>query len=91
MYRNFEPKDNDSFLMQDPIYCNILRKLDEFMAALSIDDKALFSKVISECYHKHYNQIKSKSSNDSELFYSLIMALLIEQSNEIKRLQNTRR
>jgi hypothetical protein len=91
MYRYFESKDNDSFLMQDPVYCDIMRKLDGFMAALNIDDKALLSQLISECYHKHHKAIQAKSHNDIELFHSLIMTLLIEQSNEIKRLQKTRR
>ena len=91
MYRYFEPKDNDSFLTSDPTYCSILEKLDGFMAALSIDDKAVLTKLISECYHKHHKAIQAKSHNDIELFHSLIMTLLIEQSEEMERLQNTRR
>jgi metal-responsive CopG/Arc/MetJ family transcriptional regulator len=89
MYRYFEPKDNDSFLTSDPTYRSILEKLGGFMATLSIDDKALLSKLISNCYHKHNKSIQAKSHNDIELFNSLIMALLVEQSKEIERLQNT--
>ena len=91
MYRYFEPKDNDSFLMMDPTYCYLLERLDGFMATLDKEEKTLFIKMISECYHKHHKAIQAKSHNDIELFNSIIMALLIEQSNEIERLQNTRR
>ena len=91
MYRYFDPKDNDSFLNSDPTYCSILKKLDRFMATLSIEDKALFTKLISECYHKHHKAIQAKSHNDTELFHSIIMALLIEQSKEMERLQSIRR
>jgi hypothetical protein len=91
MYRYFEPKDNDSFLMKDPTYCSILGSLNGFMATLDKEEKTLFIKMISECYHKHHKAIQAKSHNDIELLDSLIMALLIEQSNEIKRLQNISR
>lgn len=84
MYRYFDPKDNDSFLTSDPTYCSILKKLDGFMATLSIKDKALITKLISECYHKHHKSIQAKSHND---IYSIIMAILIEQSKEIERLE----
>ena len=74
--------------MMDPTYCSILEKLDGFMATLSIEDKALLSKLISECYHKHHKAIQAKSYNDVELFHSLIMTLLVEQKKEIERFQN---
>ncbi len=90
MYRYFDPKDNDSFLTSDPTYCSILRKLDVFAATLSIEDKALLTKLISECYHKHHKSIQTKSHNDIESFYSIIMALLMEQSKEIERLERIR-
>ena len=91
MYKYFDPKDNDTFLSSDPTYCNLLRKLDGFMSTLSIDDKSLLTQLVSECYHKHHKAIQAKSHNGIELFASLIMALLIEQSKEIEMLQNTRR
>ena len=80
MYRYFEPKDNDSFLIEDPIYRGLLRKLDE----LDIEDKDLFIKMISECYRKLHKSIKSKSNNDIELFYSLMMALLIYRVRKLR-------
>ena len=73
--------------MHDTTYCDIMKKLDGFMATLSIDDKTLLSKLISNCYYKHHKAIQAKSHNDVELFNSLIMALLIEQSEEMERLQ----
>jgi len=58
------------------------------MATLSIEDKTLFTKLVSECYHKKYKAIQVKSHNDAELFHSIIMALLIEQGKEIERMKN---
>ena len=75
--------------MQDPTYRDLLRKLDGFVDTLSIEDKALFIKLISECYHRFHKSIQAKSENDVELFNSLIMALLMEQSKEIERWQNS--
>lgn len=86
MYKYFEPKDNDSFLLRDPTYSNILEKTDGFMATLGEEEKTFFIKMISECYHKLHRSIQAKSDNNVELFNSLIMALLIEQSKEIERL-----
>lgn len=82
MYRYFEPKDKDFFLLKDSTYCDILRKLDGF----DIKDKLLFIKMISDCYHRFHKSIQAKSDNDIELFISLIMVLLINQGKEIERL-----
>lgn len=40
----------------------------------------------SSCYHKYHNSIKTKAKGDAELMLSTMMALLIEQSNELERL-----
>ncbi|HYF99389.1 MAG TPA: hypothetical protein VD815_04800 [Candidatus Saccharimonadales bacterium] len=44
------------------------------------------SRMLSDCFHKNHNSIKVKSRCDPELMLSTVMSLLIEQSNEIKRL-----
>jgi len=41
-------------------------------------------KMISDCYHKFHKSIKTKSQSDTELLIPTLMALLIEQSNEIE-------
>ncbi|CAN5890460.1 hypothetical protein BH23THE1_BH23THE1_25070 [soil metagenome] len=60
--------------------------MDGFANTLSTEDKSLFIKMISECYHKLHKSIRAKSDNDVELFNSLMMALLIEQGKELERL-----
>ena len=66
-----------------------MKNLEGFVDTLNTEDKSLFIKMISECYHRFHKSIQAESANDRELFYSLIMALLIEQSKEIERLEST--
>lgn len=87
MYRYFEREDNNSFLMEDPTYCDILRKLDGFVVTLGKEDKSRFIKLISECYYNLHKSIQAKSHTDVELLNSLIVALLIGQIKEIERYQ----
>lgn len=43
-------------------------------------------KILSNCYHKYHNSIKTKAKGDAELMLSTLMWLLIDQSNETERL-----
>ncbi len=85
MYRYIDPSE-DSFLKNDNTYQRILKQLDNpFISNLkSEEDKQLILKMIANCYHKYHNSIKTKSQSDTELLFSMIMALLIEQSKEIE-------
>ncbi|MDN5847206.1 MAG: hypothetical protein L0H53_13140 [Candidatus Nitrosocosmicus sp.] len=86
MYRYIDPSD-DSFLKNDETYQRIKEQLEPFISNLkSEEDKQLIFRMISNCYHKYHNSIKAKSQGNTELMLSTIMALLIEQSNEIERL-----
>jgi hypothetical protein len=86
MYRYIDPSD-DSFLKDDEIYRRLKKQLNPFISNLkSEEDKQLILTMISNCYHTYYQSIKTKSESDGELLLSAIMALLIEQSNELERL-----
>jgi hypothetical protein len=88
MYRYIDPSD-DSFLKDDESYQRTINQLNPFISNLnSEEDKQLMLKMISNCYHKYHNSIRTKSKGDTELILSTMMSLLIEQSNEIERLRN---
>jgi hypothetical protein len=85
MYRNIDPED-DSFLKDDEIYQRIVELLDSSISNMDSEDKELMLNMLSNCYHKYHNSIRAKSKGNTELIYSTIMALSIEQSKEIERL-----
>ena len=69
---------------KDKTFQKIMEQIDGFMEQLpSEEDKHLFSKMVSECYHKHYEAIKSMEGDDP----GLIMALIVDQQLMIDRLQ----
>jgi len=90
IYRYLDPNENESYLKEDQIYAKLMKILDIFMAALPLEDKNLFSKMISEYYHKHFKAIQSKSQSDTELLFMLLMALLVDQNSDIKELEKVR-
>ena len=88
MYRYIDSSD-DSFLKNDKTYKRLNEQLNSFISNLTQEeDKQIMLKMISNCYHKFHNSIRTKSQSDTELLLSTTMALLIEQSNEIERLKN---
>ncbi|MDQ3083457.1 MAG: hypothetical protein M3Q77_01420 [Thermoproteota archaeon] len=73
---------------KDETYKRIIKKLDDFMTRLpSPKDKELLLGMISEAYYKHHKAIQTKSESDTELLLSTLMAIIIEQNVEIKRLE----
>jgi hypothetical protein len=84
MYRYFDntetPKDNT--------FQKIMEQLDGFMEHLPTEeDRHLFSNMVSECYDKHYEAIKSMEGDDPRLITPLVMALFVDQQLMIDRLQ----
>lgn len=87
MYRYLDP-DEDSFLQNDKTYQRIVEQLNPFLSNLeSEEDKRLMLGMISNCYHKHHNSIRTKSKSDTELMFSTILALLLERTKEIESLK----
>ncbi len=73
---------------KDKTFQKITEQLDGFMEHLpSEEDKHLFSNMVSECYHKHYEAIKSMEGDDPGLITPLIMALIVDQQFMVDRLQ----
>jgi len=88
MYRYIDASDN-SHLIKDEEYNRIKKNLDGFMARLpSSKDKELLFEMVSKVYYKRRKAIQTKSESDTELLLSTLMATLIEQNLEIKRLSN---
>ncbi len=84
MYKYF-----DTEIPKDKIYQKIMGQLNNFIENLpSEEDRKLLSKMISECYYKHKDSIKSKEKDDPRLITPLIMALLVDQQSMIDRLEN---
>jgi hypothetical protein len=79
------PKDDGSHLQKDQAHGRIIKKLEPFMAALSLEDRALMTNMVTECYLKYQKAIQSKSEGDY-LMVSLLMALLTQQNKRIKEL-----
>ncbi len=73
---------------KDKTFQKIMEQLDGFMEHLpSEEDKHLFSNMVSEYYHKHYEAIKSMEGDDPGLITPLIMALIVDQQFMVDRLQ----
>jgi hypothetical protein len=88
MYRYIDPAE-DCFLKSDKTYQRIIEQQNPFLSNLeSEEEKRRMLRMISNCYHKFHNSIRTKSQSDTELLLSTIMSLLIEQSNEIERLKS---
>ena len=88
MYRYIDASDN-SHLIKDEAYNRIKKNLDGFMVRLpSSKDKELLFEMVSKVYYNRRKAIQTKSESDTELLLSTLMATLIEQNLEIKRLSN---
>ncbi len=73
---------------KDKTFQKIMEQLDGFTEHLpSEEDKHLFSKMVSGCYDKHYEAIKSMEGHDPGLITPLIMALIVDQQSMVDRLQ----
>jgi len=69
-----------------------MEQLDDLMEHLpSEEDRRLLSKMISECYYKHSEAIKSMERDDPSLITPLIMALIVDQNSMIERLEGNKR
>ena len=87
MYRYIDASDN-SHLIKDEIYNRIKENLNDFMTTLpSSKDKELLFVLVSKVYYKRRKAIQTKSESDTELLLSTLMAAIIEQNLEIKRLE----
>lgn len=85
MYRyidDFNLEDDETF--QKILLC--LNQLNQNMTLKN--DKDLLSLMVKETYLKHRLSIKAKSGSDTELMLSVVMSLLIEQSNDVERLSS---
>ncbi len=84
MYRYLDTSEKS----KDKTYQKIMEQLHIFMEHLpSEEDKKILSKMVSECYHKHCESIKSMERDDPDLITQLIMALLVDQISLIERLK----
>ena len=89
MYRYIDASDN-SHLIKDETYNRIRKNLDDFMARLSSSkDKELLFEMVSKVYYKRRKAIQTKSESDTELLLSTLMATIIEQNLEIKKLEQS--
>ena len=66
MFRYIDSTD-DSFLQNDETYQRILEQLSNpsFVILKSEEDKQLILKMISNCFHKYHNSMKTKSGSDA--------------------------
>lgn len=59
MYRYLDPEE-DSFLQNDKTYQGIVEQLNPFLSNLeSEEDKRLMLRMLSNCYHKYHNSIRT--------------------------------
>lgn len=66
-----------------------MEQLNPFISNLKSEEgKQLMRKMISNCYHKFHNSIRTISQIDTKLLLSTMMTLLIELANEIERLSS---
>jgi len=87
MYRYIDASNNTR-LIKDERYIRIKNNLDVLVARLSSSkDKEVQFGMVSKIYHKRYHAIQTKSESDTELLLSTLMATIIEQNLEIKRLE----
>ncbi len=86
MYRYIDSSDNSQF-KNDETYNRIIKKLDDFTTRLpASEDKELLLGMVSEVYYKQHKAIRTKSESDTELLLSTLMAIIMEQNLEIRRL-----
>lgn len=89
MYRYIDASDN-SHLIKDKTYNRIKNNLDDFMTSFpSSKDKELLFEMVSKVYYKRHKAIQTKSESDTELLLSTLMATIIEQNLEIKKLEQS--
>jgi len=75
-------------LIKDEPYYRIKNNLDVLVARLpSSKDKEVLFGMVSMVYYKRYQAVQTKSESDTELLLSTLMATIIEQNLEIKRLE----
>lgn len=87
MYRYIDASNNTR-LIKDERYIRIKNNLDVLVARLSSSkDKEVLFGMVSRVYYKRYQAIQTKSESDTELLLSTLMATIIEQNLEIKRLE----
>jgi hypothetical protein len=87
MYRYIESTDS-SHLIKDETYNRIIKNLYDFVTNLSLSkDKKLQLEMVSRVYYTRCKAIQTKSESDTELLLSTLMATIIEQNLEIKRLE----
>jgi hypothetical protein len=84
MFRYFDTLD-DSLLQNDQNHNKIIKKLNNITEGLSSADKELLLKLVNEVYYKYQKSIQTKSESDTELLISTIMALLVEQNQELSK------
>ena len=85
MFRYLDASD-DSFLQKNKDYNRVLKKFNNFKECLPSEDKELLLKMINEVYYKYQKSILTKSESDTELLLSTLMAIIMEQNLEIRRL-----
>jgi hypothetical protein len=79
-----KPKDN--------AYQSIMQRLSSFMECLPTEaDRRLLLNMISECYCKYNEAIKSKEKDDPSLVMPLVMALLVDHQAMVDKVKNHRR
>ena len=87
MYRYIDASDNTHLIKDEPYY-RIKNNLDVLVARLSSSkDREVLFGMVSKVYYKRYQAVRTKSESDSELLLSTLMATIIEQNLEIKRLE----
>ena len=80
---------DDFNLEDDETFQKILLCLNQLNQNMTLkNDKDLLSLMVKETYLKHTLSIKAKSGSDTELMLSVVMSLLIEQSNDVERLSS---
>ena len=87
MYR-YMAASNNTHLIKDEPYYRIKNNLDVLVSRLpSSKDKEVLFGMVSKVYYKRYQAVQTKSESDTELLLSTLMATIIEQNLEIKRLE----
>jgi hypothetical protein len=88
MYHYINAYDN-SHLINDKTYNRIKENLDDFttLFPLSKNKDLLLFEMVLKVYYKRHKAIKTKSESDTELLLSTLLATIIEQNLEIKKLE----
>ena len=87
MYRYMDASNNTHLIKDEPYY-RIKNNLDVLVSRLpSSKDKEVLFGMVSKVYYKRYQAVQTKSESDTELLLSILMATIIEQNLEIKRLK----